>query len=124
MVGKHAVAGMASEAGGDWVGGDVRGWCQAAAHLGLSRKLIWHRLKLLPTIGGSSLRMPPTNPLAQFPADGEIKGHPTSSAIAGKKTTLNPRLTRVATQATDFEFERNRFVLFKKLRQAGPCLLF
>ena len=71
-----------------------------------------------------SLRMPPTNHLAQFPADGEIKGHPTSSAIAGKKTTLNPRLTRVATQATDFEFERNRFVLFKKLRQAGPCLLF
>ena len=114
MVGKHAVAGMASEAGGDWLVGDVGG-CQAAAHLGLSRTLFWHRLKLLPAIGGTSvpfpserlgtvwgywsaacapsLRMPPTNHLAQFPADGEIKVHRIPSAIAGRTTALKPRLS-------------------------------
>ena len=57
MVGKHAVAGMASEAEGALVGGDVRG-CQAVAHLGLSRTLIWHRLKLLPAIGGMGVLFP------------------------------------------------------------------
>ena len=43
-----------------------------------------------------TVRMPPTNIPTQFPADGEIKGHPTSSAIAGRKTTLNPRLITYA----------------------------
>ena len=57
MVGKHAVAGMASGAEGDWLVGDVRGY-QAATRLGLSRTLIWHRLQLLPAIGGTSVPFP------------------------------------------------------------------
>ena len=84
--------------------GDVRG-CQAAAHLGLSRTLFWHRLKRLPAIGGTgvplsrhrlgtvrgdwsaacavTVRMPPTNNPTQFPADGEEKVHPTLRLSAG-----------------------------------------
>ena len=52
--------GNGKRGGGRLVGalvGDVRG-CQAAAHLGLSRTLFWHRLKLLPVIGGMGVPFP------------------------------------------------------------------
>ena len=55
----------------------------------MSRTLIWHRLKLLPAIGGMgvriylfvTVRMPPTNHLAQLPAVRWEKVHPIFSAI-------------------------------------------